>query len=71
MLLEDNALHQRSFPEQVAHWQHKSEAQIREEVALLAKAKQQWLVASIIGWQAISLILLGVITAQLWQHDYH
>ncbi|MCI2261539.1 hypothetical protein M3S04_10045 [Xanthomonas sp. PPL139] len=71
LLLEDNALHQRSFPEQVAHWQHKSEAQIRDEVALLAKAKQQWLVASIIGWQAISLILLGVITAQLWQHDYH
>lgn len=29
------------------------------------------MIASIIGWQAISLILLGVITHQLWQNDYH
>ncbi|MBN6150735.1 hypothetical protein JR065_10315 [Xanthomonas sp. AmX2] len=71
LLLEDNALHREPFPAQVAHWQHKSEHQLQAEVELLAKAKEQWLVASIIGWQAISLVLLGVITNQLWQHDYH
>lgn len=34
-------------------------------------AKKQWVIASIIGWQTVSLILLGVITHQLWQNDYH
>ncbi len=71
LLLKDNELHREPFDAQVAHWRDKSDAQIDDEVALLTVAKKQWVVASIIGWQAISLVLLGVITHQLWQHDFH
>lgn len=59
------------FDEQVAHWRDKTDAQLDEELTLLKVAKKQWVIASIIGWQAISLVLLGVITHQLWQNDYH
>ncbi len=71
LLLQDNALHRQPFEDQVAHWRGKSDEQIDAEVKLLGVAKKQWVVSSIIGWQAISLVLLGVITHQLWQHDYH
>jgi len=71
LLLEDNALHREPFETQVAHWRDKSDRQIDEETELLTVAKKQWVISSIIGWQAISLILLGVIAHQLWQHDYH
>jgi hypothetical protein len=71
LLLQDNELHRQPFEDQVAHWRDKSDARIDEEVELLTVAKKQWVVASIIGWQAISLVLLGVITHQLWQHDFH
>lgn len=71
LLLKDNALHRQPFDEQVAHWRGKTDAQIDEEVELLSVAKKQWVVASIIGWQAISLVLLGVIAHQLWQDDFH
>lgn len=71
LLLQDNALHRQPFEQQAAHWRDKSDAELDAEVELLTVAKQQWVVASIIGWQAISLILLGVLTHQLWQHDFH
>ncbi|WP_075241978.1 hypothetical protein U7E18_03105 [Xanthomonas oryzae pv. oryzae] len=71
LLLQDNALHRLPFDEQVAHWRDKTDAQLDEELTLLKMAKKQWVIASIIGWQAISLVLLGVITHQLWQNDYH
>jgi hypothetical protein len=71
LLLQDNALHHQPFEEQAAHWRDKTDAQLDEEVNLLTVAKQQWVVSSIIGWQAISLVLLGVITHLLWQHDFH
>ncbi|MDG4489311.1 hypothetical protein [Xanthomonas vesicatoria] len=71
LLLQDNALHRRSFDEQVVYWRDKTDAELDEELDLLKVAKKQWVIASIIGWQAISLVLLGVITHQLWQDDYH
>ncbi len=71
LLLKDNELHRQPFEDQIAHWRDKTDRQIDEEVELLGVAKRQWVVSSIIGWQAISLVLLGVITHQLWQHDYH
>ena len=39
LLLQDNELYSSPFEKQVAHWRNKSEQQIREEVAVLAKAK--------------------------------
>ncbi|WP_305805891.1 hypothetical protein [Stenotrophomonas sp. YIM B06876] len=70
LLLRDNELYHSPFEKQVAHWKNLSEEQIRSEVALLAKAKSQWLVASIIGWQAASLLILGLITNYLWRDDF-
>jgi len=49
LLLQDNELYSSPFDKQVAHWRNKSEQQIREEVATLARAKGQWLMASIVG----------------------
>jgi hypothetical protein len=46
-----------------------SEQQIRDEVAVLAQAKCQWLIASIVGWQAASLLILGLIANYLWRDD--
>ena len=71
LLLQDNALHRQPFEDQVAHWRDTTDAQLDDEVELLSVAKKQWVLASIIGWQVISLILLGVIAHQLWQHDFH
>lgn len=71
LLLKENALNRAPFDEQVKYWKQVSEQQLLDEVDLLARAKRQWVVASIIGWQAISLILLGVIVDQIWQHDFH
>jgi len=71
LLLEDNELHRQPFEAQVAHWRELSDRRIDDETELLTVAKKQWVIASIIGWQAISLILLGVIAHQLWQHDFH
>ncbi|WP_425509550.1 hypothetical protein [Xanthomonas maliensis] len=71
LLLQDNALHRLPFDEQIARWREKTDEQLDEEVNLLHVARKQWVIASIIGWQAISLVLLGVITHQLWQNDYH
>ena len=48
-----------------------SEQQIRDEVAVLAQAKCQWLIASIVGWQAASLLILGLIANYLWRDDFH
>jgi hypothetical protein len=71
LLLQDNELYNSPFEKQVAHWRNKSEQQIREEVAVLAKAKGQWLMASIVGWQAASLLILGLISNYLWKDDFH
>jgi len=71
LLLQDNELYGSPFEKQVAHWRNKSEQQIREEVAVLAKAKGQWLMASIVGWQAASLLILGLISNYLWKDDFH
>ncbi len=71
LLLQDNELYNSPFEKQVAHWRNKSEQQIREEVAVLAKAKGQWLMASIVGWQASSLLILGLISNYLWKDDFH
>jgi hypothetical protein len=71
LLLQDNELYNSPFEKQVAHWKHLSEEQIREEVAVLAKAKCQWLISSIIGWQAASLLILGLISNYLWRDDFH
>ena len=70
LLLQDNELYHGPFDKQVAHWKNLSDEQIRQEVRLLAKAKTQWLVASIIGWQAASLLILGLITNYLWRDDF-
>ncbi len=70
LLLQDNELYNSPFDKQVAHWKNLSEEQIRAELALLAKAKSQWLIASIIGWQAASLLILGLITNYLWRDDF-
>ena len=71
LLLKDNELHRQPFEEQVAHWRDKTDAQIEEEVETLTLAKKQWVISSIIGWQVISLVLLGVITHQIWHDDFH
>jgi len=71
LLLQDNELYGSPFEKQVAHWRNKSEQQIRDEVATLAKAKGQWLMASIVGWQAVSLLILGLIANYLWKDDFH
>src|SRR5690606_12642017 len=60
LLLRDNELYHSPFEKQVAHWRSLSEQQIRDEVAVLAQAKCQWLIASIVGWQAASLLILGL-----------
>ena len=70
LLLQDNELYSSPFEKQVEHWKNLEEDQIREEVALLAKAKCQWLVASIVLWQAASLLILGLITNYLWRDDF-
>ena len=46
-----------------------SEQQIRDEVAVLAQAKCQWLIASIVGWQAASLLILGLIALLASRHE--
>lgn len=71
LLLQDNDLHRRPFDEQLDHWRKRTDAEIDGEVELLKVAKEQWIAASVVGWQAISLVLLGVITHQIWQNDYH
>ena len=71
LLLRDNELYHSPFDKQAAHWRNLSEQQIREEVALLGKAKSQWLIASIIGWQSVSLLILGLIANYLWRDDFH
>jgi hypothetical protein len=71
LLLQDNELYRSPFEKQVAHWKNLSDEQIREEVALLAKAKCQWLMTSIVLWQASSLLILGLITNYLWRDDFH
>ena len=64
-------LYSSPFDKQVAHWRNLSEQQIRDEVAVLAQAKCQWLIASIVGWQAASLLILGLIANYLWRDDFH
>ena len=71
LLLRDNELYSSPFEKQVQHWKGLSEEQIRGEVALLAKAKCQWLIASIVLCQASSLLILGLITNYLWRDDFH
>ena len=71
LLLQDNELYRAPFEKQVAHWKAKSEAQLHEEVDLLGKAKCQWLMASIVLWQAAALLILGLITNYLWRDDFH
>lgn len=71
LLLRDNELYHSPFEKQATHWRSLSEQQIREEVETLDKAKSQWLIASIIGWQAASLLILGLIANYLWRDDFH
>ena len=71
LLLQDNELYRAPFEKQLAHWKAKSEAQLHEEVELLARAKCQWLIASIVLWQASALLILGLITNYLWRDDFH
>ena len=71
LLLQDNELYNSPFEKQVDHWKNLSDQQIREEVSVLAKAKCQWLMASIVLWQASSLLILGLITNYLWRDDFH
>ena len=71
LLLQDNELYSGPFEKQVEHWKNLSDEQIREEVGVLAKAKCQWLMASIVLWQAASLLILGLVTNYLWSDDYH
>ena len=70
LLLQDNELYRAPFEKQVAHWKAKSENQLHEEVELLARAKSQWLMASIVLWQASALLILGLITNYLWRDDF-
>src|SRR5574344_1758046 len=70
LLLQDNELYRAPFEKQLAHWKAKSEAQLHEEVELLARAKCQWLIASIVLWQASALLILGLITNYLWRDDF-
>lgn len=71
LLLQDNELYRAPFEKQLAQWKAKSEAQLHEEVELLARAKCQWLIASIVLWQASALLILGLITNYLWRDDFH
>ena len=71
LLLEDNELYASPFEKQVEHWKAKSEKGLHDEVELLGKAKCQWLIASIILWQAASLLVLGLIANYLWRDDFH
>jgi len=71
LLLQDNELYRSPFEKQVEHWKNLSDEQIRDEVGVLAKAKCQWLMASIVLWQASSLLILGLITNYLWRDDFH
>ncbi|WP_241688469.1 hypothetical protein [Pseudoxanthomonas composti] len=70
LLLEDNGFDRDPFDVQVEHWRNKSEQDIQEELGLLRVAKSQWIVASVVGWQVISLTVLAVIANNLWQHDF-
>ena len=71
LLLEDNELYRSPFEKQVEHWKAKTDQDLHEEVALLARAKCQWLIASIVLWQAASLLILGLIANYLWRDDFH
>ena len=71
LLLEDNELYRSPFEKQVEHWKGKSEKDLHDEVVLLGKAKCQWLIASIVLWQAASLLILGLIVNYLWRDDFH
>ena len=70
LLLRDNELYASPFDKQVEHWKAKSETELHQEVELLAKAKCQWLIASIVLWQAAALLALGLITNYLWRDDF-
>ena len=70
LLLQDNELYASPFEKQVEHWKAKSEKQLHDEVDLLARAKCQWLIASIVLWQASALLVLGLITNYLWRDDF-
>lgn len=71
LLLQDNELYRSPFEKQVEHWKAKTEQDLHDEVALLARAKCQWLIASIVLWQAASLLILGLIVNYLWRDDFH
>ena len=71
LLLEDNELYRSPFEKQVEHWKAKTDQDLHEEVTLLARAKCQWLIASIVLWQAASLLILGLIANYLWRDDFH
>lgn len=69
LLLQDNALHREPVATQAAFWREKSDRDIEDEISLLGVAKGQWLGASIVGWLALSLTGLAVVTHALWQDD--
>jgi hypothetical protein len=70
LLLQDNELYNAPFEKQVAHWKAKSETQLHDEVDLLARAKCQWLMVSIVLWQAAALLALALIVNYLWRDDF-
>ena len=70
LLLQDNELYKSPFDKQVEHWKGKSEEDLHLEVEILGRAKSQWLVASIVLWQAASLLILGLIANYLWRDDF-
>jgi hypothetical protein len=70
LLLQDNELYNAPFEKQVAHWKAKSETQLHDEVDLLGRAKCQWLMVSIVLWQAAALLALALIVNYLWRDDF-
>lgn len=70
LLLQDNELYKSPFDKQVEHWKGKSEEDLHLEVEILGRAKSQWLVASIVLWQAASLLILGLVANYLWRDDF-
>ena len=70
LLLQDNELYNAPFEKQVAHWKAKSETQLHDEVDLLGRAKCQWLMVSIVLWQAAALLAMALIVNYLWRDDF-
>lgn len=65
ILLRDNARQREPIDKQAAYWEARGEQEILDEVTLLNRAKQHWLIASVLLWLAISVGICAVIADNL------